>query len=164
MNRRAISSVQSLSRVRLFVTPWTAACHTSLSTTNSQSLLKLMSIELVTPCNCLILCCPLPLLPSIFPSIKVFSKESVLCIRWPKSFSLSISPSSEYTWLISSCSYPIQLYLFFAHLYQIIFIWPKCVGPQGKSRVTNMNYSLWVKNLLNSPVTSKLTWCKELIS
>ena len=78
------SSVQSLSRVRLFVTPWTAACQASLSITNSRSLLKLKSIELVMPSHHLILCRPLLLPPSIFPSIRVFSKESALCIRWPK--------------------------------------------------------------------------------
>ena len=96
------SSVQSLSRVRLFVTPWTAACQASLSITNSWSLLKLMSIELVMPSNHLILCHPL-LPPSSFPSIRVFSNESVLCIMWPKywSFSFNISPSSEYSGLIS---------------------------------------------------------------
>ena len=97
------SSVQLLSCVQLFATPWTAACQASLSITNSQSLLKLMSIELVMPSNHLILCCPPLLLPSIFPSIRVFSNESVLHIRWPKywSFSLSISPSNEYSGLIS---------------------------------------------------------------
>ena len=97
------SSVQSLGHVRLFVTPWAAACQASLSITNSQSILKLMSIELVMSSNHLIhLCRPL-LLPSIFPSIRVFSNESVLCIRWPKywSFSFSISPSSEYSGQIS---------------------------------------------------------------
>ena len=90
-----ISSVQSLSHVRLFATPWTAAHQASLSITNSQSLLKLMSIEPVMPSNHLILCCPLLLPPSIFPSIRVFSNESVLPIRWRKywSFSFSISPS-----------------------------------------------------------------------
>ena len=98
-----ISSIQSLGHVRLFATPWTAARQASLSITNSRSLLKLMSIESVMPSNYLILCCPLLLLPSIFPSIRVFSNESVLCIRWPKywSFSFSISPSSEYSGLIS---------------------------------------------------------------
>ena len=96
-------SVQSLSRVRLFVTPWTAARQASLSITNSRSLLKLMSIESVMPCNHLILCRPLLLLPSIFSSIRVFPNESVLCIRWPKygSFSFNISPSNEYSGLIS---------------------------------------------------------------
>ena len=97
------SSVQSLSHVRLFVTPWTAACQASLSITNSQSLLKLMSIELVMPSNHLILCHPLLLLPSIPPSIRVFSNVSALCIRWPKywSFSFNISPSDEHPGLIS---------------------------------------------------------------
>ena len=97
------SSVQLLSCVWLFVTPWTAARQASLLIANSQSLLKLMSIESVMPYSRLILCHPLLLLPSIFPSIRVFSNESVLCIRWPKywSFSFSISPSNEYSRLIS---------------------------------------------------------------
>ena len=97
------SSAQSLSHVRLSETPWTAARQASLSITNSQSLLKLMSIESVMPSNHLILCRPLHLLPSIFPSIRVFSIESVLPIRWPEywSFSFSISPSNEYSGLIS---------------------------------------------------------------
>ena len=97
------SSVQSVSHVSLFATPWTVARHGSLSITNSWSLLKLMSIESVTPSNHLILCRPLPLLPSIFSSIKVFSSESILCIRWPKywRFSFSISPSNQYSGLIS---------------------------------------------------------------
>ena len=97
------SSVQSLSHVQLFETPWTAACQASLSITNSQSLLKLMSIESVMPSTHLILYQPLLLPPSIFPpSIRVFSKESVLHIRWPKywSFSFSSSPSNEYSGLI----------------------------------------------------------------
>ena len=95
-------AVQLLSRVRLFVTPWTAARQASLSTANSQSLLKLMSIELVMPPTHLILCCPL-LPPLIFPSIRVFSNESVLCIRWPKywNFSFNISSSNEHSGLIS---------------------------------------------------------------
>ena len=97
------SSVLSLSHVLLFATPWTAACHASLSITYSPSLLKLMSIELVMPSNYLILCHPLILLPSVFPSIRVFPNESALHIRWPKcwSFSFSISPSNEYSGLIS---------------------------------------------------------------
>ena len=97
------SSLQSLSHVQLFATLWTAACQASLSITNSRSLLKLMSIESVMPSNHLILCCPLILLPSIFPSSRVFSNESVLHIRWSKywSFSFSISPSNEYSWMIS---------------------------------------------------------------
>ena len=98
------SSVQSLSRVRLFVTPWTPARQASLSITNYQSLLKLMSIKSVMPSNHLILCCPLLLLPSIFPSIRVFSNELTLHIMWPKywSFSFSISPSNECSGLIPS--------------------------------------------------------------
>ena len=97
------SSVQSLSHVQLYATPWTEACQASLSITNSQSLLKLTSIKSVMPSNHLILCRPLLHPPSIFPSIRVFSSESVLHIRWPKywSFSFSISPSSEYSGLIS---------------------------------------------------------------
>ena len=97
-----LSLLQSLSHVRLFATPWTAAHQASLSITNSESLLKLMSMSWWMPSNHLILCHPL-LLPSIFPSIRVFSKESVLRIRWPKywSFSFSISPSNEYSGLIS---------------------------------------------------------------
>ena len=89
--------------VRVFATPWTAACQASLFITSSQNLLKLMSIELMIPSNHLILCCPLLLLLSIFPSIRVFSNVSVLCIRWPKywSFSFSVSPSNEYSALIS---------------------------------------------------------------
>ena len=98
-------SVQSLSHVWLFATQWIVAHQASLSFTNSRSLLKPTSIESVMPSNHLILCCPLLLLPSIFPSIRVFSKESVLCIRWPKywsfSFNISISPSNEYSGLIS---------------------------------------------------------------
>ena len=95
--------VQWLSRVRLFVTPWTAARQASLSITNYQSLLKLMPVESVMPSNHIILCRPLLLPPSIFPSIRVFSNESVLRIRWPKywSFSFSISLSNEYSGLIS---------------------------------------------------------------
>ena len=97
------SSLYSLSRVRLFETPWTAACQASLSITNSRSLLKLMSIESVMPSNHLILCRPLLLLPSISPSIRVFSNESDLHIRWPKywSFSFNISSSNEHPGLIS---------------------------------------------------------------
>ena len=98
-----VSSVQSFSHVLLLATPWTAAHHASLSITNSRSLLKLMLIELVMPSNHLILCRPLLLVPSIFSSIRVFSNEPVLHIRWPKcwSFSFSISPSNEYSGLIS---------------------------------------------------------------
>ena len=95
------SSVQSLSHVWLSATPWTATRQASLSITNSRSLLKLKSIESVVPSNHLILCHPLLLLPSIFPSIRVFSNESVLHIRWPNFINFSISPSDEYSGLIS---------------------------------------------------------------
>ena len=97
------SSAQLLSYVQLFVTPWTAAGQASLSITNSRSLLKLLSIESVMPSNHLILCHPLLLLPSIFPNLRVFSNELVLCIRWPKywSFSFNVSPSNDYSGLIS---------------------------------------------------------------
>ena len=103
MTNNCLSSVQLHSWIWLFVTPGTAARQASLSVTNSQSLLKLMSIESVMPSNHLILCCPLLLSPSIFPSIRVFSNESLLRIRWPKywSFSFSNSPSNEYSGLIS---------------------------------------------------------------
>ena len=95
--------VQSFSRIQLFVTPWTATHQASLFFTISLSLLKLMSIDLLMPSNHLILCCPLLLLPSIFPSIRIFSNEPTLQIRWPKywSFSFSIGPSNEYSGLIS---------------------------------------------------------------
>ena len=98
-----LSSVQLLSHVQFSATPWTAACQASLSITNSQSLLKLMFIESVMLSNHVTLCHPLLLPPSIFPSIRVFSNESVLHIRWPKywSFSFSISPSNEFSGLIS---------------------------------------------------------------
>ena len=102
-NYYTFSSVQSLSCVWLFATPWTAAHQASLSITNSRSPPKPMSINSVMPSNYLILCCPLLLLPSIFPSIRVFSNESVLLIRWPKywSFSFNIRPSNEHPGLIS---------------------------------------------------------------
>ena len=101
--RSTFSSVQVLSHVRLFVTPWTAARQVTLSITNSRSLPKLMSIESVMPSNHLILCRPLLFPPSVFPSIRVFSNESVLPIRWPEywSFSFNVSPSNEHPGLIS---------------------------------------------------------------
>ena len=97
------SSVQSHSHVQLFAAPWTTACKPSLSITNSQSILRLISTVLVMPSNHLICCCPLLLLPSVFSSIRNFSNESVLRIRWPKylSFSFNIRPSNEYSGLIS---------------------------------------------------------------
>ena len=97
----SFSSVQSLGRIQFFETPWTAAHQASLSITNSQSILKLMSIELVIASNHLILCHPFLLLLSIFPRIRVFSNESVLCLRWPKYWSFSINPFNEYSGLIS---------------------------------------------------------------
>ena len=129
------SLVQLLSHVRLFETLWTAACQASLSITNFWSLLKLMSIESVMPSNHLILCHSLLLLPSIFPTIRVFSNESALCIRWPKywSFSFSISPSNQYSGLISFrmdwfdlliCSYSIIMYY---HNINILSLSPCCV-------------------------------------
>ena len=103
MQKYSFSSVQSFSRVRPFATPWTSEHQASLSITNSWSLLKLMPIELVIPSNHLILCRPLLLLPSVLPSIRVFSNESVLHIKWPKywSFSFNISPCNEHLGLIS---------------------------------------------------------------
>ena len=95
------SSVQSLRHLQLFATPWTAARQASLSITNSRRLLKPMSIESVMPSNHLILCHPLPLAPSVLPSVKVFSKELVPRMRWPKYWSFSFSPSSEHSGLIS---------------------------------------------------------------
>ena len=101
-NTLDLTTVQQLSCIRLFATPWTATLQASLSITNSLTLLKLMSIELVVPSNHLILCLPLLLPPSIIPSIRVFSNESVICIRWPKywSFSFNISPFNEHPGLI----------------------------------------------------------------
>ena len=113
--------VQSLSCIWLFVTPWTAACHTSLSFTISRSLLKFMSIELVMLSNHLIIGHPLLLLPSFFPSIRVFSKESALCIRWPKywsfSFSFTNSPFNEYSGLITHKGYLTERRDFFLLYY-----------------------------------------------
>ena len=104
VQRKAPSSAQSLIRVRLPATPWTAAHQASLSIANSQSLLKLMSVESVMPSNCLILCHPLLLLPSIFPSIRVFSKESVLRTRWPKDWSFSSSVNLRSSKVPKFCS------------------------------------------------------------
>ena len=130
------NSVQSLSHVRLFVTPWTAVCQASMSITNFWSLLKLMSIESVMPSNHLILCRPLLLLPSIFPSIRVFSNESVLHIRWPKywSFGFSISPSNEYSGLIS---FRIDWFDFLA----VQGTQESCLIPQSQS-INSLMFSL----------------------
>ena len=102
-DRDDITAIQSVAHVQLFAIPWTVACQVPLSSTFSQSLLRFMSIEVVMPSNHLIICRPLLHLLSIFPSIKVFSSESTLCIRWPKcwSFRFSISPSNKYSGLIS---------------------------------------------------------------
>ena len=121
------SPVQLLSHVRLFAIPWTAACQASLSITNSQSLLKLTSIESVMPSNHLILCRPLLLLPSIFPCIRIFSSEPALRIRWPKywSFSFSISPSNERSGLISPTPF------FFLGLISFRMDWLDLLAVQG---------------------------------
>jgi len=143
---QSFSSVQLLSRVQLFVTPWTAACGASLSITISQSLLKFMSIELVLPSNYLILCSPL-LPPSIFPSIRVFSNESVLHIRWPKywSLSFSISPFNEYSGLIS---FRID--------------WSDLRAVQGSLKSLQHHISkasiLWCSDLLYGPTLTICTW------
>ena len=118
--------VQSLSRAQLFATPWTAARQASLSITTSQSPPQPMSIESVMPSNQLILCRPLFLLPSIFPSIRVFSNESAFCIRWQKfwTFSFNVSPSNEYSGLISfrmGCRGHTYIYLWLIH----IDVWQK---------------------------------------
>ena len=122
-------SVQLLSPVQIIATPWIATHQASLSITNSRSLLKLMSIELVMPSNHLILCRPLLILSSVFPNIRVFSKESILHIRWPKywSFSFSISPSSEYSGLnIYSVYIHVSIYLYistYTHICKPSKIW-----------------------------------------
>ena len=141
-----ISSVQSLSHVRLFETPWTAACQASLSITNSRSLPKLMSVESMMPSNHLILCRPLLLPPSIFPSVRVFSNESVLCIRCPKywSFSSNISPSNKHSGLIS-----FRMDLLDIKLYILIKWAIKCILQcLGKSFSRLAHLILWPYNAL----------------
>ena len=115
--------VQLLSHVQLFATPWTAECQASLSFTISQSLLKPMSVESVMPSNRIVLYCPLLLLPSIFPSIRVFSNESALCLRWPKYWSFSFSPSSKYSRLISFVwIFILKIYFIQLLIYSVVFI------------------------------------------
>ena len=130
----------------LFATPWTAGCQDSPSITNSQSLLKLMSIKLVMPSNHLIFCCPLLLLPSIFSSVRVFSSESVICIRWPKywSFSFSISPFNEYPGLI-----------FFR------IDWLDLLGVQGTLKSLLQHHSWKVSILQHSAFTSIYDYWKN---
>ena len=140
------SSVQSVSQARLLGTPWTAACQVSLSITNSWSLLKLLSIESVMPSNHLILCWLLLLQPSIFCSIRVFSNESFLHIRWPKywSFSFNISPSNEYSWLIC-----------------FRMDWLDLLAVQGTHKSLLQHHSskasiLWHSNFLYSPTLTSI--------
>ena len=153
------TSVQSLSHVWLSAIPWTAAHQASLSITNSWSLLKLMSIELVMPSNHLILCCPLLLLPSVFPSIRVFSKESVHCIRWPKywSFSFSISPSSEHSGLISFRIDWFDLLAvqgtFFTYLGEILFTF-------GSSSIKWIQHNLSWRNSVKMNYRIQVKWAK----
>ena len=139
-----LSSVQSLSSVWLFATPWTAAHQSSLSITNSQSLPKLTSIESVMPSNHIILCRPLLLLPSIFPSIRVFSNESALCIRWSKywSFSVNISPSDEHPGLISFMMGWLDLLVVQGTLKSL---------QQTQSKKKNCCYHFWFFLIKSSP-------------
>jgi len=136
--KNTFSSVQLLSPVQLFVIPWTAARQASLSFNNSQSLLKHIPIELLIPSNHLILCCPLLLLPSIFPNIKVYPNESVLRIRWPKywSFSFNISTSNEYSVLIS-------FRIDWLDLLAVQGTLKSSPTPQLKSTIFSAQLSLW---------------------
>ena len=134
LGRSCITVVQSLSRVQLFATPWTAARQGSLSLTVSWSLFRLLSVESMMPSNHHILCRPLLLLPSIFPSIKVFSNELVLCTKWPKywSFSSSISPSNEYSRLISLICMCVCIYIYvcvyiYIHIHMYIIYMHVCI-------------------------------------
>jgi len=137
------SSVQSLSHVWLFASPWTVARQASLSITNSQSLLKLMSMASVMPSNHLKLCCSLFLLPSIFPSIRVFSNDSVLRIRWPKywSCSFTISPSSEYSGLTS---FSID--------------WLELLAVQGALK-SHLEHHSWSSSSVTNKVCNYFQWC-----
>ena len=144
---KEFSSVQSLSRVQLFVIPWTVARQASLSITNSQSPPKPSSIEPVMPSNHLILCCPLLLLPSIFPSIKVFSNESALRIRWAKywCFSFNISPSNEHPWLIS-----------------FRMDWLDLLAVQGTLKSLLQHHSSKASILLHSAFFTTMEHCKRM--
>ena len=145
---KRFSSVQSLSRVRLFVTPWTATRQASLSITNTQSPPKPMSIVSVMPSNHLILCCPLLLLPSIFPSFRVFSNESALHIRWPKywSFSFNISPSNEHLGLMLDWS-SVQLMI------DLQPWWTGWISPPSKGLLRRVS---------NTPVQKHQFFCAQL--
>ena len=158
-----LSAAQSLSHVQLFTTPRNAACQASLSFTMSRSLLKLMSIESATPSNHVILCHPLLLLPSIFPSIRVFSNESVLCIKWPKywNFSFSISPSSEYSgmisfriltgWISLQSKGLSRVFSNTTLIYLVMYLWLQsmylCCRPWGRQEsdtTERLNNNLWL--------------------
>ena len=148
----SLSSDQLLSLVWLFATPWTAACQASLSITNSQSLLKLISIESVMPSNHLILCGPLLLLPSISPSIRVFSNETVLRIRWPNywSFSFSISPFNEFSGLI------------FFRIDGLDFLAVFCKGlSRDFSNTTVQKHQFFGTQLFSQPNSHIHTWPQE---
>ena len=142
-----VAVVQSLSPVWLFTTPWAAAHQASLSFTVSRSLLKPMSIESVMPSNHLVLCHPLLLVPSVFPSIRIFSNESVLCIRWPKyqNFSFNLSPSNEYSGLIS---FRIDWFDLLARVFSSITIW--------KHQFFNSKPSLWFYSHIHIWLLEKL--------
>ena len=165
----SVSLMQLFSRVRLFAAPWAAARHASLSITNSRSLLKLMSIESVIPSNHLILCHPLLLLPSIFPSIRVFSKKSVLHIRWPKfwSFSFSISPSNGYSGLIFFRTGWFDVLAFLRNLQSLLqhhsskplIIWCSAFFIVQLSHP----WASLVAQLVNNPPSVWETWVRSLV-
>ena len=150
--RVCVTSVQLLSRVRLFATSWTVAHQASLSIINSWSLLKLMSIKLVMPSNHLILCRPLLLPLSIFPSIRVFSNEPVLRIRWPKCWSISISPSNEYSGLISLLLSCVQL-----------FMAPQTAAHQASLSIINSQSSLKLMSIELVMPSNHLIFCLPLL-
>ena len=160
------SSVQSLSHVWLFATPWTAACQASLSTTNSRGLLKLTSIKSVIPSNHLILCFPLLLPPSIFPGIRVFSNESTLCMRWSEywSFSFSISPSNEYSglfrWIFQWTFRTMSIqWLFFLKV--AVFQWLKTDKSNTYQELSGIREGviLWLEKSFQWPFS--VSWCES---